>query len=216
MSQWNGSVTLVSNFNSQLQLLIDYLNSNLDCAIAVGKPESSSLSAAGQHDLILLDADCMNLASMQAWHPDLDTSRHVILAAFNVQDELQAYELVTGLKLRGVFYRHDSLELFCKGIETLQTGHSWMSRSQMAQVVDAFHRQQRNTYQPVCGLTQREIQILGLLSAGATNKERFFADRHKAGAPIPALSRLSAVCTRKKEVFPCFIHRTSCFTQGVK
>lgn len=174
MSQPSSTVFLVSQVSSQLQLMVDCLRKILssDCTITMQQPESQSLTHRPfQHSIVLLDADCMNMERMQHWHPDQERVKRATVAAFNVQDTSQAYELVTGLKLRGIFYRNDSLEMFCRGIKALQNGEFWMSRSLMAQVVETYQRQQQYTFRTANGLTQRELQILSMLSAGANNQQ---------------------------------------------
>lgn len=171
MGQWKQKIFLVSQLNLQIKLFTDYLSNAFDCPVIVSSSKSATFSKANHNDLVLLDAEHMSLESMQSWHPDIDTTHNFTLAAFNVQDELHGYTLVTGVKLQGIFYKNYDLELFCKGVGILQTGQFWMSRSLMSQVVETYHRHQCNAYRSTCGLTQRELQILGLLSAGATNKE---------------------------------------------
>lgn len=181
MGQDKCLIVLVSATSSQLKLFVDYLSKSLDSRVITRPPDIVAIPPLNHQDVILLDAEHMDMPSMQAWHPETGANGHTTLAAINVMDEEHAYSLVTGLQLRGIFYRHNSLEMICKGIETLQSGQLWMSRSLMGRMVETCHRQQRSTYRPICGLTTRELQILGLLSAGDSNQEiaqRLFISLH--------------------------------------
>lgn len=196
-------IVLISETSSQLQLFAEYLSQHLSCRIITRPPSIVDPPPFNHQDLLLLDAECLDLASMQVWHPETSENGHTTLAAINVVDEEHAYSLVTGLQLRGIFYRQDSLEIICKGIEALWSGQLWMSRSLMARMVETCHRQQRSTYRPIRGLTTRELQILGLLSAGVSNHEiaqRLFISLHTVKShlynifkKIEARNRIEAV-----------------------
>lgn len=181
MCEAKQQIILVSGGSSQLNLFADYLSQSLGCRVTIQPPDAEAPPIANRQTILLLDADCMDVNAMQSWHPEQSTADFSSLAAFNVQDEEQAYTLATGLQLRGIFYRQSSLEMICKGIETLWAGHFWMSRPLMSRLVETYHRHHRSTYRPICGLTTRELQILGLLSAGANNHEiaqRLFISLH--------------------------------------
>lgn len=102
-------------------------------------------------------------------------------SAINISDEEEAASLLVSTHLQGVFYRQDSLSLISKGIAKLLEGDMWMSRPLMTRLLDFYRRQQLNAYRPVCGLTQREVEIIGLLGTGASNTEiadQLFVSEH--------------------------------------
>jgi DNA-binding NarL/FixJ family response regulator len=105
---------------------------------------------------------------------------HDMVAAFNVnpEDGLEKEGLAKGLW--GFFYEHDPLERFPLGVRAIFNGELWVSRRIMTDYL--------LTYQPVRSepekeklsdgdataadfLTEREIEILGLISTGATNAD---------------------------------------------
>ena len=104
---------------------------------------------------------------MQRWDADASQDASAELAAINISDEEEAASLLVSTHLQGVFYRQDSLSLISKGIAKLLEGDMWMSRPLMTRLLDFYRRQQLNAYRPVCGLTQREVEIIGLYGHGS-------------------------------------------------
>ncbi len=174
-------IQLVTESNPQSQLFADYLRQQLGCQVAILSPSSTWKPRDTNDTLILLDADHMNDAAMQAWQSHAAERPDTSLAVFNLRDEDHAVETLSCMHLQGIFYRDDSLPLICKGLSILQEGQLWMSRSLMARMLEFYRRHQINAYRPACGLTQRELEIIGLLGSGASNMEiadRLFVSEH--------------------------------------
>jgi LuxR family transcriptional regulator of csgAB operon len=80
-----------------------------------------------------------------------------------------------------VFYRNESLDVICKGIHALLEGELWMSRDLMARLILFYRKYQSNAFRPACGLTNREMEIISLLSSGSSNQqiaEKLFVSEH--------------------------------------
>lgn len=181
MVQHQHLIQLVTESNPQSQLFADYLRQQLECQVAILSPSSTGKPRETDHTLILLDADHMHDAAMQGWQSHAAERPGTALATFNLRDENHAVETLSCLHLQGVFYRDDSLPNICKGLRTLQDGHLWMSRPLMGRMLEFYRRHQINAYRPACGLTQRELEIIGLLGSGASNMEiadRLFVSEH--------------------------------------
>jgi LuxR family transcriptional regulator of csgAB operon len=181
MKRENSLVLLVTDGNPQSQLFMDYIAEQLDCRISTVSPHDSFDPDEGEKALILLDADHVDESSMQQWHGRVAEQACMTLAAFNLRDEDHAADVLASLHLQGVFYRRDSLQLICKGIGALLEGDLWMSRPLMTRLIEFYRRQQLNAYRPVCGLTHRELEIIGLLGSGASNTEiadKLFVSEH--------------------------------------
>ncbi|MBZ9539722.1 DNA-binding response regulator [Modicisalibacter tunisiensis] len=181
MSQGNSLILLVTDCNPQTQLFMDYIAEQLDCQIAAVSPHDLLEAFTSDSLLILLDADHVDESSMQQWHSRAAETANTTLAAINLRDEDHAADMLASLHLRGVFYRRDSMALICKGIHALLEGDLWMSRSLMTRLIEFYRRQQLNAYRPVCGLTHRELEIIGLLGSGASNTEiadKLFVSEH--------------------------------------
>ncbi|MBB3230620.1 MULTISPECIES: LuxR C-terminal-related transcriptional regulator [Halomonas] len=182
MVQDKRQILLVTESNPQSQLFTDYLHQQLECPVGVVAPGTAWKPRENNGDvLVLLDADHMDEASMQAWQTHRAEHPNISLAAFNLRDEDHAVETLSGMHLQGIFYRNDPLPLICKGLSTLLDGQLWMSRQLMARMLEFYRRHQINAYRPACGLTQRELEIIGLLGSGASNMEiadRLFVSEH--------------------------------------
>ncbi|WP_290784476.1 LuxR C-terminal-related transcriptional regulator [Halomonas sp.] len=169
MDRSRSLLLLVTANSPQCQLFIDYLHQHVDCAITVLPPGSEWKPREVQPTLILLDVDQVGEELMQKWHARAMEDEAYSLAALNLKDEDHAVETLSALNLQGVFYRSDSLEMICKGLQALIAGELWMSRSLMTRMISFLRRQQLNSYRPVCGLTHRELEIIGMLGSGASN-----------------------------------------------
>lgn len=181
MSQENVMILLVTDCNPQSQLFIDYIGEQMDCQITALGPHDSAAHIDCDKMLVLLDADHVDESCMQQWHGKTAECPTMALAAFNLKDENHAADVLSSLHLQGVFYRRDNLALICKGIGALLEGDLWMSRSLMTRLIEFYRRQQLNAYRPVCGLTHRELEIIGLLGSGAANTEiaeKLFVSEH--------------------------------------
>ncbi|MBY5983935.1 response regulator transcription factor [Halomonas sp. DP5Y7-2] len=176
-SQQASIVRLITHPNVQSQLFTHHLSQVLDCEVSTLAPEAvPSLQAElartpDQSQLWLLDADQLSLSDMHHCHELKAQYPEILLAAFNLADQEQAAELLASLHLQGIFYRRDELDNICKGIIQLLDGALWMSRPLLQQMFEYFRRQQFNTYRPVAGLTQRELEILGFIGNGASNQD---------------------------------------------
>ncbi len=181
MNQGNAKIILVTDCNPQTQLFMEYIAERLECPISAVAPHDTQENFEDGKILVLLDADHVDESSMQQWHTKAAESDSMTLAAINLRDEDHAADVLSSLHLQGVFYRRDSMALICKGIGTLLDGDLWMSRSLMTRLIEFYRRQQLNAYRPVCGLTHRELEIIGLLGSGASNTEiadKLFVSEH--------------------------------------
>ncbi|MCE8029898.1 DNA-binding response regulator [Halomonas daqingensis] len=180
MASQHARILLVNDINPQSKLFIEHLQGQLGHEVTA--TETETVPALPEEEvLVILDLDHLSEAGMQQWQAAVDGKENVSLAAFNVRGEDHAVELLSSLNLQGIFYRDDDIELICKGIEALQSGSLWMSRALMSRMIQLLRRQQMNSYRPACGLTQRELEIIGLLGTGATNAEiaeKLFVSEH--------------------------------------
>lgn len=181
MNLRNRSVVFVSEQNPQSTLFIDFIKNNINCAVSQLSPKDSAASLPDDAAIVIMDAGYLDESHMQKWQEMLAENYNVRLAALNMRDEAHAAELLTFMHLAGIFYRNDSLEMICKGIDRLLEGHLWMSRTLMTRLIEFFRKQSLNSYRPACGLTQRELEIIGLLGSGASNvqiADRLFVSEH--------------------------------------
>lgn len=177
-----GTVYLVTEKSPQTQLFADYLAEHTGCEIRVQAPAATFSAAVEDRTLLLIDADHIAADALPGWQESLPESLvKAPVAALNVSDLDHALRALTCTQLKGIFYRNESLEVICKGIHTLLDGDLWMSRDLMARLILFYRKYQSNAFRPACGLTNREMEIISLLSAGSSNQqiaEKLFVSEH--------------------------------------
>ncbi len=89
------------------------------------------------------------------------------LAAYS-EDEIKALSK----KVRGFFYVHDKMDIFLKGIQSIFSGEIWISRQILLDfVMNSTGEIPQETQKNSVELTQREQQILSLVSVGVSNED---------------------------------------------
>lgn len=177
-----GLVYIVTEKSPQAQLFADYLHEHTGCSVSVHSPAAQLPATITDRLLILIDSDHIGVDALPEWQDKLsDSLAKSPLAAFNVRDMDHALEALSCAHLRGVFYRDESLEVICKGILSLLEGELWMSRDLMARLILFYRKYQSNAFRPACGLTNREMEIISLLSNGSSNQQiadKLFVSEH--------------------------------------
>jgi DNA-binding NarL/FixJ family response regulator len=177
----NEKLLLVTNPNPQSRIFTEYVGEKLGLKVMIVAPSKVSDIYDVAPQMVLLDTDHLDEVGLQQWQDRVDESQSMILAAFNCRGEEHAADMLDSLRLRGVFYRHDSPDMICKGIGALSKGELWMSRALMTRLIKFYRHRQLNNYRPAYGLTQRELEIIGLLGSGASNTtiaHRLFISEH--------------------------------------
>jgi len=97
-----------------------------------------------------------------------------VLALFNMERCAGFEKKAIALGVHGFFYQDDTVETLLKGLNAIFGGEFWISRHDLAEIVleGSFGQRRRqvtfNVYPH--DLTCREVEILGLLTLGATNE----------------------------------------------
>lgn len=177
------TIVLVTSITPQSQLFSKYIRDSFNIRVLSIPYHSGYQSEPGiKKSLIIFDTDHVSDDTIYEWLMEIEKSNHEIyLSALNVNDDEHATQLLTSLHLQGVFYKNDSLEMICKGINQLLAGELWVARSVMARIINFYRNQQVRLYHPICGLTQREMEIMGFLSNGYSNheiSEKLFVSEH--------------------------------------
>ncbi|MDP3534174.1 MAG: response regulator transcription factor [Halomonas sp.] len=175
-------VYIITEKSPQSQLFADYLHEHTGCTVSIYSPGIALPATTAERMLILIDSDHISVDALPDWQDKLtDTLTKVPLAAFNIHDMDHALEALSCAQLKGVFYRNESLEVICKGVHALLEGDLWMSRDLMAKLILFYRKYQSNAFRPACGLTNREMEIISLLSAGSSNQQiadKLFVSEH--------------------------------------
>lgn len=99
---------------------------------------------------------------------DCSSSR---IALFNVNEHTIVDKDIFTKQIRGIFYKDDHLETFLKGIKAILRNEVWISRETLLQYIFYDSNVRKRSIDRNDNLTKREIEILTLVSMGATNDE---------------------------------------------
>jgi len=127
----------------------------------------------GQPKLLLLD--CLE-KDMDSYLLELGSSSGNILyqyfvALFNVRPGLGIEEKPLKRGIRGLFYENDPLERYSKGIRAIFNGELWATRRVMTKTILENRGKDIVSRKDPSLLTPREIEILSMIAAGATNEQ---------------------------------------------
>lgn len=125
------------------------------------------------------------------------------LVLFNVDRNAGIEKKALEYGVQGFFYQDDSVETLLKGLAAVFGGEFWVSRRQMADVIleNGFrlrHRQITTHVYPH-DLTHREVEILGLLTLGASNEgiaSKLFISPHTVRTHLNNIFRKIKVASR--------------------
>jgi len=90
---------------------------------------------------------------------------------FNVSKDMEFEDKFLSKGILGFFYEHDSLDIFLKGIGAVLDGKLWLSRDIMTRFILESKGKDKSLKKDSDKLTERQIEILALISVGATNDE---------------------------------------------
>jgi LuxR family transcriptional regulator of csgAB operon len=131
----------------------------------------------GQQKLVLLDCLGKDLESLL---PELEGNGHRlssqdIVGLFNIRPGLGIEKKILARGIRGFFYEKDPLEKFPKGVHTMFNGEIWLSRKIMTDYILHDGNYDFSIARSESSLTPREIEIVSMIAAGATNA--YIADK---------------------------------------
>jgi two-component system nitrate/nitrite response regulator NarL len=137
--------------------------------------EALSLTRSLEPDILLLDLAMPRASGLEALRAlaEFPTSTRTILltAAIDKVDIVKALQLGA----RGLVLKESATSLLMKAIRTVMSGEYWVGRENVSDLVVALRALGAEAERPEAhrnfGLTDRELQITGLVVAAAGNKE---------------------------------------------
>lgn len=93
------------------------------------------------------------------------------LALFNLNKASGLEKKVISWKIKGFFYKTDSIEHFLKGMKCLLKGELWISREILSECLYENIEAKQTLIREKNDLTNREIEILSFIRLGMTNEE---------------------------------------------
>jgi LuxR family transcriptional regulator of csgAB operon len=175
-------IVLISADNLSNQMLVYSINKELDvdCTIyshSLNKfPDGSELrpdilSSKDVSFLFLVDCKDADIEAMTRTIIDNPLLNDHLIAFYNLSDYSESEVKALTKRVRGFFYTDDSMELFLKGVNAIFEGEVWISRQILLRyIMNHVEGHKKDAGQSV-QLTQREQQILSLMSAGVCNEE---------------------------------------------
>ena len=121
--------------------------------------------------LFLVDS---TIQSVEKIMKDIFTNRYLedcYISLFNLKEGTGIEGKALSKNVRGFFYKDDSFEIFIKGLKAIFAEEVWVSRDVLLKVVFDTIEERRARIQQRTALTQRQIEILSLVSMGASNEE---------------------------------------------
>ena len=109
------------------------------------------------------------LAEIKGYTKKKEPGNNIVL--FNVSKGMEFEEKIVLKGVRGVFYVHDPLDIFLKGIGAVLNGKLWLSRDVMTRFILEGKGKDNSLNKSSNKLTDRQTEILALIAVGATNDE---------------------------------------------
>jgi LuxR family transcriptional regulator of csgAB operon len=174
-----GLAFIVGPNHFQNVLFATYIESHgqWKCAVINDFVDISSGSGNTTSSNVVVIYDCFGLNSnaiLEALPSDLEQlppEWRLVLFNLDRQADIEKRSLEYGV--HGFFYRDESVESMLKGLTAVFGGEFWVSRRKMADVIldNGFRlrRKRLANHSYPQDLTRREVEILGLLTSGASN-----------------------------------------------
>src|SRR5699024_2384432 len=106
MVKRKGAIVLVTEITPQSQLFMDYLREELGIPVEMAAPDGDWSAPDGERVLVLIDVDHADDPLIQQWQCRITDASQASLAAFNLDDEDQAADMLSTIRLQGIFYRN--------------------------------------------------------------------------------------------------------------
>lgn len=220
-SQYGCLVYIVGNNHFQNVLLADYIEThskwkcividNIAAIHSIYEAECPNLTAVLTDGFVLSDANL--IATILGELEQLPTDWALALFNLGRQAGVEKKALQSGIK--GFFYQDDSADTLLKGLAAVFGGEIWLSRQMMAEVIleNSLEHKLNHVYSHACtnDLTRREVEILAMLTHGATNKgisDKLYISPHTVRthlnhifAKIKVSSRLEASAWAAENLF---------------
>lgn len=167
-------ILIVGRSYLQNNLLASYIKKNTGFITRFVEVESIftlRLDLELNPQLLLFDCDEINTSSLKKIIDSLNTTcPQSKIALFNVKQNGTEEETVALPVIKGIFYRDTTESKLVDGIKAIIEGELWLSRRLISKFYTNKKSPQKNNNKDL-GLTEREVQIIKLISEGEQNKE---------------------------------------------
>jgi DNA-binding CsgD family transcriptional regulator len=168
---------LVGSDNFSHEALLFALETKIDakCSFLKNGDTISFESGDGAPQKVIVLINCLEknfeteLNSMGFY--ERPSRERVLAALFNLQRGTGIERKAFHKGVTGFFYRSDTLSHMVKGIQALLQGEIWVAREILVEVALKSQSRKFDSSQEKTALTRREVEILALVSIGASNEE---------------------------------------------
>jgi len=168
---------IVGPIRLQNEAIASYLTNNTgnDCEVFenISQIPSGNSNPIAQKSLILWD--CLGkdlkrqLTELKTYTNHNKSKSRVVF--FNMSKDVEFKKKFVLKGIHGFFYKHDSLNIFLKGIQAVLDGKLWLSREMMTKCIFEDTDNDKSSKNICDELTERQIEILAMIAVGATNGE---------------------------------------------
>jgi DNA-binding NarL/FixJ family response regulator len=160
--------------NELIAKCLEKENGNLCILVEnINEIPTDNLKPGAQKCLILRDClgeNMKGLLSELKFYQSKNESEHRVVF-FNVPNDMVIEKKYVLNGIHGLFYKHDALDIFLKGVRAVMNGKLWFSREMMTKCIFEGTVNDKSSKKIYEELTERQIEILAMISVGATNDE---------------------------------------------
>jgi len=202
------SICILGPNSLQNTLLADYIANEIEGCCSKRIIEGPSIARlqemrgdqSCQHTMLFVDADAIESASIHGFLSDIVARRVSRLVFFNVSFGELLYTLNESRHVDGVFQKQTPPSQFARGIHAILRGETWKPTQAPSSI--GFPRTVATPGQE-SDLTDREREIIQLLTTGAKNREiaeQLFVSTHTVKTHIYHIYKKIKVTTRLQAV----------------
>jgi len=176
-SNGKASYYIVGPMKLQNELMASYLKQKTgsDCFAMDNIRQVRTDASKTKNSRNLLFWDCQGkklnglLGELSSYVNNNRSENHVVL--FNVPADVEFQKNFVLKGIHGFFYEHDPLDKFMKGVQAVIDGKLWLSREMMTKCIFEDSGNNKSSKDISKTLSERQVEILALISVGATNDE---------------------------------------------
>lgn len=152
-------------------LLIDLLEkSSCMNIVSLGFDELSTINGSDEDIFIILDLKNQTDKNYKNYlHMITQVKIKFKEILFNVTGSNILKDIMKYPNVVGVFYEHDDIKVISQGIKKIINGEIWLSREITKEIIFSYREKQDGILTTSVSLTEREKEILKLLSLGSSN-----------------------------------------------
>ncbi len=167
-----GELSILGPSNLQNELFCLVLEKEFGRPARILEQLPASSSAGGQEPgFLIIDAAGTTPRQALGELKSANLCSCFLVALFNLRRGLGIEPDAIKLGIKGFFYEQDRLAMILKGIRLILGGEIWLSRQILVEALVSGKERKPAQAQGQNGLSPREVQLLVLVSAGASNKE---------------------------------------------